>query len=161
MKKRSSSFSRIADISPYQPYPYILDNISYSHELEPYCRIPGSNFNAVLIFKPAARFNAETSPVSLVNSSQTDRRPAYGIGKVFNPVFSVLSFAVCADYPYIERDGAVFLTAHCINGLTASASFERLSGSAFFPRMITGVTNGMSGAFSRRMTGTLKKPLSM
>ncbi|MDM8556679.1 hypothetical protein QUF75_18290 [Desulfococcaceae bacterium HSG7] len=80
MKKRSSSFSRTADISPYQPYPYILDNISCSNEPEPYCRIPGNRPDAVLIFKPAARFNAETSPVSLVNSSLIDRRPAYGIG---------------------------------------------------------------------------------
>jgi len=100
----------VTDVCPYQPDPYILDNISYSHELEPCCRILGSGFNAALIFKPAARFNAETSPVSLVNSSLTDRRLAYGIGKVFNPVFSVLSFAVCADYPYIERDDAVIPT---------------------------------------------------
>ena len=132
MKKHSPSFSGVTDVCPYQPDPYVPDNISYSHELESYCRIPGSGFNAALIFKPVARFNAETSPVSLVNSSLTDRRPAYGICKVFNSVFSVLSFAVCADYPYIERDGAVFLTVHGINGFTASASFEQLSGTAFF-----------------------------
>ncbi|MDM8556218.1 hypothetical protein QUF75_15960 [Desulfococcaceae bacterium HSG7] len=80
MKWHSPSFSRVTDVCPYQPDLYVLDNISCSHEPETCRWIPGSGFNAVLIFKPAARFNAETSPVSLVNSFQTDRRPAYGIG---------------------------------------------------------------------------------
>ena len=133
MKKHSSSFSGTANVCPYQPDPYILDNISYSHEQQPCCRILGSRPDTALIFKPIARFNAETFPVSLLNSFQIHRRPVDGIGKVFNPVFSVLSFAVCTDYPYIERDDAVFLTVHCINGFIAFASSEQSSGTAFFP----------------------------
>ncbi len=133
MKKHSSSFSRITDVYPYQPDPYILDNISYPHELEPHCRISGSRLDTALIFKSIARFDAETFPVSLLNSQQAHRRLADGVCKVFNSVFSVLSFAVDTDCPYIKRDVAVFLTAHCINGFIASASFEQLSGATLFP----------------------------
>ncbi|MDM8555297.1 hypothetical protein QUF75_11250 [Desulfococcaceae bacterium HSG7] len=87
----------------------------------------------MLIFKPAARFNAETFSVSLLNSFQTDRRPEDGVCRVFNPVSSVPSFVVNTDCPHVERDGAVFLTVHCINGFIATVSSERLSGTAIFP----------------------------
>ncbi len=107
MKKHSSSFSRITDVCPYQPDPYILDNISYPHEQEPHCRIFGSRLDTALIFKSIARFDAETFPVSLLNSLQAHRRPADGVCKVFNSVFSVPAVAINTKKQKNELAGAV------------------------------------------------------
>ncbi len=161
MEKQPSSFPGITDVFPGQINPYIFYNIGYSHKQQPHCGIFCSGFDTTPVFKAIARLNAEAFPTVFMNRSQIQRNFVNSVCKIPYPVPAVLSSAVNTYNPYFKGDRTVFPTLHRIDGFIATTSPEQSAGPPFFPRMTTGVSNGMPRAFNCRMTGTLKNPLSM